>query len=39
MLLISIISYFTFFRAETISSLPRAIPVQFPYYSAEFTEG
>ena len=38
MLLISIISYFTFFRAEPISSLSRAIPVLFPYYSAEFPE-
>ena len=33
MLLISIISYFTFFRVEPIGSLSRAIPVLFPYYS------
>lgn len=30
MLLISIISYFTFFRVEPIGSLSRAIPVLFP---------
>ena len=30
MFLISIISYFTFFRAEPIGSLSRAIPVLFP---------